>query len=272
MSAETKLREGKIDEALADLKQQVREDPSNPKLRVFLFQVLVVQGDWERALTQLNLAAELDPGALAMAQMYREALRCEMLRGGVFTGKRSPVVFGHPPTWIGGMIEALRLETIGQSTAAHAVRAEALESAPATSGAADESAFEWIADADARLGPILEGIVNGQYYWIPFENIHQIVFEEPADLRDIVWSPVHFTWVNGGETVGLIPTRYPGTESCEDAQLRLARKTVWKENGPDAFVGMGQRMLVTDTADCSLMDLRKIVFNNAPDTEVPDPS
>ena len=49
-----------------------------PKLRVFLFQLLCVLGQWERALTQLNVAAELDAQALAMAQMYREALQCEM--------------------------------------------------------------------------------------------------------------------------------------------------------------------------------------------------
>lgn len=265
MAAEDKLRDGRLDEALVDLQQDVRDDPSNAKLRVFLFQLLVVQGQWQRALTQLNVAAELDPAALGMAQMYREALRCEMLRAEIFAGQRSPVVFGQPPEWVGWMIEALRLSAGNHHAAAQPLRSRAFETAPMTSGDIDDVAFEWIADADPRLGPILEGVVNGQYYWIPFENIRQIVVEEPADLRDLVWSPAHFTWVNGGEAVGVIPTRYPGTESCEDEQLRLARKTQWQEIEPELFFGVGQRTLVTDTNECSLMEVRRITLNTAGD-------
>ncbi len=46
-------------------------------------------GQWDRALTQLDVAADLDAGALAMAQMYREAIRCERLRAEVFDGRKS---------------------------------------------------------------------------------------------------------------------------------------------------------------------------------------
>ena len=271
MTAEQKLRDGKLDEALADLQQNVRDDPSNSKLRVFLFQLLVVQGQWQRALNQLNVAAELDPATLAMAQMYREALRCEVLRAEIFAGQRSPVVFGQPPEWIGWMIEALRLGASDHHRAAQPLRERAFDAAQATAGAVDDAPFEWIADADPRLGPILEGVVNGQYYWIPFENIRHIVVEEPADLRDFVWLPAHFTWVNGGEAVGLIPTRYPGTERSEDEQLRLARKTEWRELEPDLFYGVGQRLLVTDASECSLMDIRKITLNPPTDDTEGDP-
>jgi type VI secretion system protein ImpE len=90
MSAEELLRQGRLNDAFAALKEQVRKAPANAKLRVFLFQVLAVQGDWERALTQLNTAAEMDASTLAMAQMYREALSCEALRAEVFAGLRTP--------------------------------------------------------------------------------------------------------------------------------------------------------------------------------------
>ena len=45
-------------------------------------------GEWDRALTQLTAAAELDPLAVPMAQTYRAAIRCEMLRERVFAGAR----------------------------------------------------------------------------------------------------------------------------------------------------------------------------------------
>src|SRR5580765_2398246 len=106
-AAEQAVREGDLDAALTHLQNQVRQDPAKADLRVFLFQLLSVMGQWERALTQLNVAADLDAGTLAMAQMYREAIRCEVLRGEVFAGKKSPVIFGEPEQWLALFIEAL---------------------------------------------------------------------------------------------------------------------------------------------------------------------
>ena len=80
-AAELLVREGDPHAALKQLQEQIRANSADPKLRVFLFQLLCVLGQWERALTQLDVAATLDAGALAMAQIYREAIRCEVLRG-----------------------------------------------------------------------------------------------------------------------------------------------------------------------------------------------
>src|SRR5262245_36151839 len=106
-AAERAVRDGDVEVALNKLQEQIRKEPANADLRVFLFQLLSVMGQWERALTQLNVAAELDAKTLAMAQMYREAIRCELLRAEVFAGKRSPVVFGEPEEWLALLIESL---------------------------------------------------------------------------------------------------------------------------------------------------------------------
>ena len=84
MLAEQALRDGDVEGALSHLQDAVRKDPANAKLRVFLFQLLTVMGRWERAMTQLKLSGEMDAGALAMVQTYREALKCEgAARGGL---------------------------------------------------------------------------------------------------------------------------------------------------------------------------------------------
>ena len=70
--------------------------------------------------------------------------------------------------------------------------------APTASGTIDGKPFEWIADADPRLGPIMEAMVDGKYYWVPFTRLSRLDIEAPADLRDQVWMPAHFTWSNGG--------------------------------------------------------------------------
>jgi type VI secretion system protein ImpE len=261
MSAEDYLKEGKVEEALSDLKDQVRKDPANNNLRVFLFQILTVVGDWDRALTQLKVSSEMDPLAVPMLQTYQEAIRCEVLRTKVFQGETSPMVFGDPEQWIALLIESAKLCAQGSFEEAAGLRNEAFEAAPTTSGTINDQPFTWIADADPRMGPLLEAVVNGRYYWIPFHRIHAVNFEEPEDLRDMVWTPAQFTWANGGQAVGLIPTRYPGSETSEDNLIRLARKTEWEEKPGDTWLGRGQRLLATDAGDFSLLDIRSLKFD-----------
>lgn len=260
MPAEHSLLDGGLKESLTRLQDQVRKDPSNSKHRVFLFQLLAVLGDWDRSLTQLNVAGDLDASTLVMVQAYREAIQCERLRSDVFAGRRSPLVFGEPEQWVAMVIEALKAVAEERFPQAVQLRDEAFEAAPATFGSVDGQAFEWIADADSRLGPILEAVVNGRYCWVPFHRIRSVQIEEPEDLRDLVWMPAHFTWANGGEAVGLIPTRYPGSESSDDDSIRMARKTEWVQRTPELFVGLGQRMFATNAGEYPLMDVRRIVL------------
>jgi type VI secretion system protein ImpE len=263
MTAEQSLRDGDLVEALAQLQQKVRQDPANAESRVFLFQLLSVLGDWDRAMTQLSVCGELDAGTLAMVQTYREAVQCEVLREQIFAGTKAPLIFGKPGQWVALLLEAVKLTATGHHEQAQEVRAEAFESASATSGRIDDQPFEWIADADLRLGPMLEAIVNGRYCWVPFDHIRTINIEEPADLRDRVWMPAYFTWSNGGETVGLIPTRYPGSHLSDDPQIRLAAKTDWRELPAETYLGEGQRLLATDGGEFPLMDIRVIELETA---------
>lgn len=262
--AERSVREGDLEGGLRALQDQIRRDPSNAALRVFLFQVLVVLGEWEKALTQLDVAAELDAKTLAMSRMYREIVQCEMFRADVFAGRRSPVVFGEPDQWVALLIEALLVAGTSRASQAQSLRACAFEMAPATAGSLDGTAFGWIADADMRLGPICEAMINGRYYWVPFDRFSSIVLEPPVDLRDLVWMPAQFHFANGGEAVGVIPTRYPGSEASPDGQVRMGRKTVWQEPEPDVFFGLGQRVLTTDTDERSLMDVRTVLLGAKP--------
>jgi type VI secretion system protein ImpE len=266
MLAEQLVQAGDLPAALKALQDAVRQQPSSARHRVFLFQLLCVLGDWPRALTQLNVAAELDAATLPMAQTYREAIQCEALRMEVFAGRRTPLVFGAPPAWLAQLSEALKYDAIDPVRAADA-RAAAFEAAPASAGTIDTTRFDWLADADGRLGPTLEAIVNGRYLWIPFTRIARIEIEPPADLRDAVWTAAAFKWTNGAQTVGLIPTRYPGTAAARDDALKLARRTEWHADLP-----LGQRMFASDSGDHALMDVRAVEFDAAADDDTQDDS
>ena len=225
-----------------------------------MFQLQAILGNWEKAFSQLNVLADLDPQALQMVQTYREALKCEILRAEVFAGLRSPLLFGEPEPWMASLIHALQLGGQKREREAEALRSQALEEAPATAGSIDGRPFAWMADADSRFGPMLEVIVNGKYYWMPMHRLRSIRLEKPVDLRDLVWLPAYLTLESGSELVSFIPTRYPGSDGSADGQLRLARKTEWSQVGEGTFLGSGQRTLTTDVDDFPMLDVREINF------------
>jgi type VI secretion system protein ImpE len=268
-AAEEYVRAGRLDEALAELQAQVRKQPADPRPRVFLFQLLAVLGQWERALTQLDVLGDLDPTTIAMVQTYREVIRCEMLRAQVFAGSRTPLLFGKPSEWMALLVQALKLGCDEKFEEATDLRDRAFASAPSKSGRIDGQPFQWISDGDSRLGPTLEAVVNGRYYWIPFQRLREIRIDRPTDLRDLVWMPAHLTLVNGGKTVALIPARYPGSERAGDIPLAMGRATRWIERPGGHCEGLGQRQLATDEGEYPLMEVRVIEFD-AVDSDAQD--
>lgn len=258
------LAAGRARDALAALQQEVRARPADAKLRVFLFQLLCVLGQWPRAATQLEVCGELDASTLAMVNTYREALKCELVREAVFAGKTTPIVFGQPQPWVAWLVEALHADTRGDRAGATKLRAEALEMAPTNAGSANGQRFEWIADADSRLGPVLEAVVNGRYCWIPFDALTKVHMQPPEDLRDFVWAPAQLEFPNGGESVALVPTRYcVALDGARDDEL-LARATQWDELAPDQYAGRGQRVLATSAAELGLLELRELEIDATP--------
>lgn len=267
-TAQEFLAQGDPQAALAALQQQVRAHAADPKLRVFLFQLLCVLGQWQRALDQLQVCGELDAGTLAMVNTYRPALQCEAVREAVFDGKVLPHVFGQPQAWVARLAQALQADAQGDPHTAARLRESAFEQAPASAGMLDDRRFEWLADADSRLGPVFEVIINGRYGWLPMANVAQIDLEPPADLRDLVWAPAHLVFANGGETVALLPVRYSGTAAQADGALRMSRKTEWLAlgDGPSGpqYRGLGQRLLATGEFETGLLEVRQIRFDIAP--------
>lgn len=268
-AAEAAIKAADPKAALESLTAAVKAKPADPKLRIFLAQLLCVLGQWERAHTQLNVVADMDAKAEPMREMVGHALRCEKLRAAVFAGERTPMVFGQPDEWLALLIESLLTlgRHPGDSAPADRLAQQAFDAAPATPGQLDGQPFEWIADADSRLGPVLEAMVNGRYYWVPFHRLARIAFEEPTDLRDGVWLPAQLTFANGGEAIAMVPVRYPGSERSTDGQILMARKTEWSAGGAERWFGIGQRVLVTDLGEHDLLSVRRIELSPPPAPE-----
>jgi type VI secretion system protein ImpE len=252
---------GRPREALAILQTQVRAQPADVKLRVFLFQLLCVMGQWQRAAAQLEVCGELDASTLPMVNTYREALKCEVVRESVFAGKNTPMVLGEPQAWVAWLVEALQADARSDTTSAAKLRKQALEMAPTHSGSLNREPFEWIADADSRLGPVLEAVINGRYCWVPFGALSKVHMQAPEDLRDFVWAPAQLEFPNGGSSVALVPTRYCSALEAASGPELMARSTDWDSLGsPDHYAGRGQRLLATSSQELGLLDVRELVI------------
>lgn len=259
LDADQRLREGDLDGARAALVESVRSNPADPKARMFLFQLLAVAGEWERARTHLEALARLSPEAQMLATVYSQAMKAEAQRAEIFAGRdRMPIIRG---AWAEPLADAIQHYAQGRSAEGDSARDSALDEAPDTPGELDGVRFEWIADVDARFGPTLEAIIHGRYGLIAFSEIERIQTEGPKDLRDTVWLPVQIAFREGQSVAALLPSRYPGSEHSSDLPQRMGRATGW-QSGPAGETACGQHLLgLSAGEEVGLLSVRSLVFD-----------
>lgn len=255
------LRSGDIDGARAALVDIVRARPADDKARMFLFQLLCITGEWDKARKQLQALVQVAENAQMLAATYNQAIDAELQRADVFAGKVDMPVLVGMGGWIEGVARAITLQVRGRGDEADAVRDDAFAQAPDTPGVCDGQRFDWIADCDMRFGPTFEAIVAGRYGLVPFDAVQSITSDGPQDLRDTVWYPVQLALRSGQSIAAFLPARYPGSDGAGAALVRLARETDWIETS-GGQAGLGQRLWsFSDGEDIGLLDLRHLAFD-----------
>jgi len=261
MTAEVLLQAGDPRAAQQALQEQVKKQAADPKLRVFLFQLMAVNGEWKRSQAQLEIAGQLDSDAGPMVQAYRDVINCELHREAVFAGKSKPLIFGEPEEWVALLVEAQQAFARGEFDLFASLNEQAFDKAETRGGKINGERFTWLADADQRFGPVFEFMFNGQYYWVPMSRVSKLHTEKPTDLRDLIWLPAEVRWINGGRLMVMMPVRYPRLEGVTGAGL-LSRRTDWVTHAEDIVEGTGQRIFATDENDYSLLQVRSIEFDD----------
>ncbi len=249
------LRAGDLSAVRAALVDTVKRAPGDQGARMFLWQVMAVQGDWDKAVTQLRALASLAGEVQMLSTVYHQAITAEGQRAKAYAGQAPfPVLVSSSP-WIDQLAEGLGALAAGRAQEGSALRDAAFDAAGDTPGEIDGQKFGWIADSDPRLGPCFEAIVAGRWGLVPFEAVSRIKTEGPRDLRDVVWLPVEMALRSGQSAAALLPARYPGTEAASDT-LRLGRATEWEGDAP-----LGQRLWSRDDgAETGVLDFREIVM------------
>ena len=231
MNATELYRAGRLQESIDALGAEIRSNPTDAQRRTFLFELLCFTGAYDRAEKHLDVLAAGGKDASMGALLYRSALHATRLRE----------------------------EQYRSGAAFMAARPSAN-----VSGTIDGTPFSRLTDGDPRLGSRLEVYAAGQYMWIPFEHIESVLIEPPKRLRDLLWIPARlktgpqFQGMELGEI--LLPALTVGAWEDEDDDVRLGRVTAWVKAESGDVVPLGQKVLLADDREYSMLDVREILI------------
>lgn len=236
MNPQELYRAGRLTDAIKALSAEVRDNPTDTRRRIFLFELLCFAGEYERADKQLEVLAQAGPDSEVGVLLYRSALYAERQRHDLFS----------------------RGEFLRQQD----------EPLFERGGVANGKPFTFLADADPRLGARLELFAAGNYLLLPLEHVASIQIPPPRRLRDLLWTPavVRTTAAFKGTELGevLLPVLAPFSWKHTDEAVRLGRLTVWeKHEGYDHQVPFGQKMWLVDEEEIPFLELRALEFNAA---------
>ena len=201
--------------------------------------------------------------------MYRQNIAAERKRENVLAGKEFPNFMLEPPGYVALQLKALSQIGAGEFTEARALLDRAAEESPALGGTLDGEPFENFRDADDLINSVMEVFLQGQYTWLPFEQIRSIEIFPPAHLRDLIWTQARIQTIGAanGEAEGFageafIPVLYANSHRHENDQARLGRMTDWRQLGGEIYAGVGQRLFLMGEEDKAILEIRAIDFES----------
>lgn len=260
----TLVHEARLAEALACLHEEVRQAPADVERRVQLFALDCVLGRYERARSDLDVIQSMDESWTLAAQVYRRLIAAELFRRDVFAGRVRPTILGKPESWMAWNVQALALDADGHLDSARELREQAWQAAPEWPFRVDGTECAWLSDVDRRLGPVLETIIEGNYYWIPFGALTCIAPNPPEFMLDAVWLPARLGLAEGTEIAAYLNARYAGSEASDEGSVCLGRKTAWRETPAGGGLWpVGHKVFESPDAEFPLFECRRIEIVSA---------
>jgi len=263
MDAKQLIDAGRLTEAIEQLNQEVRNHPTDPKLRTSLFEMLCFAGEYQRAERQLDALAGLNSQVESGVLVYREALAAEQSRTAVSSENQLPTFLLEPPKFASLYLAALHQLREGNPAEARKVLLQAIDEQPQTAGEIDGQSFAEFGDADPFMAPFLEIIINRRYIWVPFVQIKRFTIAPPRRLRDLLWADATLETVGGPSGSVLLPVLYSGSFRHPDEQVRLGRATEWQDVGEKLVRGCGQRIFMVDEGEKPMLQCRQVEFHPA---------
>ncbi len=254
------FRQGKLSDAIAAANAAVRAKPAELGPRVLLAELLVFEGNFERADVILDAAGDMDPQAVLVVAEFRQLLRAEMARRQLRRDGRVPEFLGEPTPALAASLAARVAFRAGDfaASASHAAEAEAAR--PRVAGRHGDVPFDDFRDAcDLHIGFFEVLTTTGKYFWVPTERIESAVFHPALRPRDLFWRRVTMCVRDGPDGEVYVPAIY-GADAVAEPDVKLGRLTDWVDH-PGLVAGIGQRMILVGEEALTLQGLTELAFS-----------
>ncbi len=257
--AKEKLNSGDLQGAIESLIQLVKQKPTDLQARIFLFELSLFSGEWERAERQLEVIGQMDIGSAFGAKVYQQCIVAERKRSRYFTESLKPEFVTEVPEYIYGLLNANNYLRDGNSAKAKELLDEVEEKRPVFSCEINGKKREDFRDYNDLTSCVMEIFIRDSYVWVPFEQILVIEFAPLRSLRDLFWRQARIMAVNGTSGEVFVPGIYSNSWQSQDVEIQLGKATDWKDAGNEVYIGQGQKIFF-DGETKPIFGIEKIVF------------
>lgn len=251
-------KQGKLSATIEELIKEVRVNPTDTWLRTFLFEVLLFNGELDRAERQLKAISIGDAKNELGLMIYENNLRAERMRQKVFNGEAMPEFLMETPKYINYYIEAIKALKAKNYQGIKKELAQAEKMIPALEGTLNGIPFQDFRDYYDLSAAYLEIFLQDRYIWLPFEQILSIDVKTPQHLRDLFWVQARIKTID--ESIGefFLPALYPNSYKHENELVRLGRLTDWAELSSHLYQGFGLRTFLVGNEEKTIFNLQTL--------------
>jgi type VI secretion system protein ImpE len=258
MKASELYQAGKLQDALSAQIEEVKADPVNPDKRLFLFTLWLFAGDLDKARRQLDAVKYGDIQVDAAVDRYKKLMEAEAKRRRLFTESLQPSFFMDAPESTAWRLDAINRMRENRLDEAASLVQKANEALPSLRGELNQKKFDGIRDFDDLFAGIVEVMAQGEYFWVPIEEILALGMNEPKTPRDLIYIPARLTLIGGQEGEVFLPALYPNTYQHSDDAVRLGRAFDVKQVAEGLTLGQGQRNYLVGEDAVGLLEWRQL--------------
>lgn len=284
---------GRLTDAVAAANAAVRAKPADPTRRMLLAELLLFDGNLDRADIVLDACSDLDPTLAVVAAEFRQLVRAEKARRQLFADGRLPEFLGGIEAGQRAALAALVALREGDVAEAGRLAAVAEAERPHPSGSAAGVPFDDLRDGDDLLAGTFEVLTStGKYFWIPIERVSLLEFHPPRRPRDLYWRRASMQVTDGPDGDVYLPAIYAApnivtphaaaapnaatlaaaarsdaalADSARADPLRLGRETGWgSAEGGAPVRGLGAKTFLCGEHAVTLMEMTTLTFKVMP--------
>lgn len=260
IEAKSLLDAGRLAEAIESLVGELKAKPADGTRRMFLFELLLFAGEWERALKHLGVATGQDAQSEVGAQVYRNNVRAMRERERLWAEGVAPHFISEPSEEVRLHLAAVVEWGAGRAAEARKLLRKADSLRAPLAGRVNDRPFSDWRDADDFLAPVLELIISDKYVWLPYAQVKRLELAAPRRLRDFVWYPARVETRGGMSGEMFVPALYEGSSRHEADAVRLGRVTQWEaEGGSERAVGL--RLFLAGDEELAISEARLVEFD-----------